>query len=103
MNKEFRIRKKAIEILEKEKWLVWWPSRARFKQNDIFGAFDLICWKKGGGDLKFIQLTTISNLASRRRKIKNFFQKNKINLKRGIKTEIWAWNKNKKNFKIELI
>ena len=72
--KESLIRKKAIQILEKKKWIVWWPSKVKFKQSDIFGIFDMICWKKITGNLKFIQLTTVSNLSTRRKKIQNFFK-----------------------------
>jgi hypothetical protein len=104
--KEPLIRKKAIEILKKEKWITWWPGKIKFKQNDIFGAFDIICCKKSVGNLKFIQLTTVSNLSARRKKIKSFFKENKINLKKSsfnAKIEIWAWAKNHKKFKIEEI
>ena len=105
MPKESLIRKKAVEILEKENWLVWWPARAIFKQNDIFGTFDLICLKKRQGNLKFIQLTTLSNLSTRKRKIQNFFKRYRIDKKAKFKAqvEIWAWNKVGKTFKIEKI
>ena len=103
MAKESFIRKKAIQILEKQKWVIWWPSRAIFKQNDIFGIFDLICLKKKVGNLKFIQLTTLSNVSTRRKKIKNFLKENQLSKKSPADIEIWGWNKNKKEFKIELI
>jgi len=103
MAKESEIRKKAVQILEKQKWLIWWPSRAIFKQNDIFGIFDLICLKKRAGDLKFIQLTTLSNLSTRRKKIKNFLKKNRLFKKNPMNIEVWGWNKRKKEFKIETI
>lgn len=105
MPRESEIRKKAVQILEREKWLVWWPAKVKFKQTDIFGLFDLICWKKKAGNFKLIQLTTLPNLSTRRKKIQNFLQKYKIdsNGARGVKTEIWAWGKSKKVFKIEII
>ncbi len=103
MAKESEIRKKAVQILEKQKWLIWWPSRAIFKQNDIFGVFDLICLKKKLGSLKFIQLTTLSNLSTRRKKIKNFLKKNQISKQNLANIEVWGWNNRKKEFKIELI
>ena len=105
MVKEVEIRKRAIQILEKEKWIVWWPSKVKFKQSDIFGIFDIICWRKITGNLKFIQLTTLSNLSARRKKIQYFFKKNKINPKIVYNTEveIWAWNERNIAFKIELI
>ena len=106
MAKESLIRKKAIEILEKEKWTVWWPAKVKFKQNDIFGAFDVICCKKGAGNLKFIQLTTLPNLSARRKKIKYFLKKNRISGPRTVfkaEVEIWAWAGNRKEFKIEAV
>ena len=103
MAKESFIRKKAIQILEKQRWVIWWPSRAIFKQNDIFGIFDLICLRKKVGSLKFVQLTTLSNLSTRRKKIKKFLKENQLSSKSLAEIEIWGWNKNKKEFKVELI
>ena len=105
MAKEAVIRKKTIEILEAQRWLTWRAPKVKYNQTDIFGIFDIICWQKGTGKFKFIQLTTLSNLSTRRKKIQNFFKKNKINWKpRGkIKIELWAWNKRNKTFKIEQI
>lgn len=103
MAKESEIRKKAIQILEKQKWLIWWPARAIFKQNDIFGIFDLICFKKRVGNLKFIQLTTLSNLSTRRKKIKNFLKEHQLSRQSSADIEIWGWNKRKKEFKVESI
>jgi hypothetical protein len=101
MAKESEIRKKAVQVLEKQKWLIWWPSRAIFKQNDIFGIFDLICLKKRVGNLKFIQLTTLPNLSTRRKKIKNFLKKHQLSGQNSADIEVWGWNKHKKEFKIE--
>jgi len=105
MAKEAITRKKAIQILERKGWLVWHGPKVKYKQTDIFGTFDLICWKKRVGELKFIQLTTLPNLSTRRKKIKNFLKKNKINTKilPAVEIELWAWNKNNKKFKVELI
>lgn len=100
---ESEIRKRAVQILEKQKWLIWWPSRAIFKQNDIFGIFDLICFKKRVGNLKFIQLTTLSNLSTRRKKIKNFLKKHRLSGQNSADIEVWGWNKHKREFKIESI
>ena len=105
MPKEAVLRKKAVQVLEKQNWIVWWPSKAIFKQNDIFGIFDLICLKKRAGNLKFIQLTTLPNLSTRKKKIRAFFKKNKINSKvrNNMGVEIWAFSKREKNFRIEKI
>jgi len=105
MPREADIRKKAITILEKEKWIVWWPAKVKFKQTDIFGVFDLICWKQKKDNLRMIQLTTLSNLSSRRKKIQSFFLENKISCRspKSVTTEIWAWGAKNKAFKIESI
>ena len=102
MPKESLIRKKAIAILTDAKWISWYAPKVKFQQTDIFGVFDLICWEKSSKNLKFIQLTTLSNLSTRRKKIQGFFKKNRITAK-SAKVEIWAWNNRQKNFKIELI
>jgi len=95
--KEIGIRKEAIKILEKEKWIVWYPSKVRWrKEQDIFGVFDLVCiWKHM---IKFIQLTTLSNIRAREKKIKKFLDKNKVKLY--WSPEVWGWNNKKKEFKI---
>lgn len=105
MPKEAVIRKKATEILEQDNWIYWYPPKVRFKQNDIFGAFDMVCCKKAKGHLKFIQLTTVSNLSARRKKIANFLRENKMSpqVPFGAAVEIWAWNKKHKEFKVEIV
>jgi len=97
MPKEAQIRKKVVEILEKENWIVWYPSKAKYQQNDIFGIIDLLAIK--GKKKKNIQITTISNISARRKKIINFIKKSKVELS----VEIWAWNQKKKIFKKEKI
>jgi len=97
MPKEAQIRKKVVEILEKEGWIVWYPPKVKYKQNDIFGIIDLLAIK--GKKQKNIQITTISNVSARRKKIINFIEKSKVELP----VEIWAWNQKKKIFKKEKI
>lgn len=103
MAKEKEIRKKAVETLEKEGFVYWYPAKVRFKQNDIFGVFDLVCWKKKTTKIKFIQLTTLSNISTRKRKINDFLRKNRFPRKVSVGIEIWGWNQQKKVFKIEKI
>ena len=106
MAQESLIRKKALTILEKEGFIYWFPAKVRFKQNDIFGVFDLVCCKKGAGNLKFIQLTTVSNLSTRRKKIQSFLKINRLNRPKivfGAEVEIWAWAANHKKFKVETV
>jgi len=97
MAKESLIRKKAVQILEKEGWIVWYPSKARFQQNDVFGVIDVLALK--GKRQKNIQLTTLSNVSTKRKKITNFFKKFKVELP----IEIWGWDKKKKEFRKEKI
>ena len=100
MPKESEIRKKAVEILGKKKFLCWYPAKVKFKQNDIFGIFDLICWKGKTSEIKFIQLTTKANLSTREKKIKKFLKKNRLPKRNFLNIEVWGWCKKEKKFKI---
>ena len=93
--KEAVIRKKAIEILSDGGWVCWYPAKVKYHETDIFGVYDLICGS--GSTIRLIQLTTLSNVSARRRKIKAFTDKHKLNLP----SEIWGYNKKKRIFKIE--
>jgi len=97
MPKESEIRKKAIAILTDENWIYWYPAKVKYKQTDIFGIIDILALK--GKRKKNIQLTTISNISIRRRKITSFLTKFKVELP----VEIWAWNQKKKKFKKEKV
>ena len=97
MAKESLIRKKAIEILRQEGWITWFGPKVRFKQTDIFGIIDLMALK--GKRQKNIQLTTLPNVSTRRKKIINFLKKNKVELP----VEIWSWNSKQKKFKKEKV
>ena len=97
MPKESLIRKKSIEILREEGWITWHPAKIRFKQNDIFGIIDLLAIK--GRRQKNIQLTTLPNISTKRKKITNFLKKFKVELP----VEIWAWDKKRKEFRKEKI
>ena len=101
MAKEALIRKKAIEILEKEGFVYWYPARVKFKQNDIFGVFDLVCWRKRTTNIKFLQLTTLPNFSARRKKIKDFLRKNRVPRKVLVDIEVWGWNHRTKTFRRE--
>ncbi len=103
MAKESLIRKKAVGILEKEGFVYWYPAKVKFKQNDIFGVFDLVCWRKRTTKIKFLQLTTLPNFSARKKKIENFLRKNRFPQKVSVDIEIWAWNQRKKEFKREAV
>jgi hypothetical protein len=93
MAKETETRKKAIKELQRDGWIIWYPAKIRFKQNDIFGIIDLLALK--GKKLKHIQLTTQANVARCKKKILEFFKKKKVKLR----VEIWYWLKKKRMFK----
>lgn len=95
--REAEIRKRAIEILRQEGWITWFPAKARFKQNDVFGVIDVLALK--GKKQKNIQLTTLPNVSTKRKKITNFCEKFKVE----IPVEIWAWSKKEKKFRKEKI
>jgi hypothetical protein len=97
MPSESIIRKKAIEILNKDGWITWHPARARFKQNDVFGIIDLLAAKKK--NLKKIQLTTLTNISTRRKKIASFLKQNDLQMT----IEIWAWSQKEKKFRREKV
>lgn len=95
--KEAKIRKRAIEELQSDGWITWFAPKVKFQQTDIFGIIDLLALK--GKRQKNIQLTTLPNVSSRRKKIINFLKKNKVEMT----VEIWAWSNKKKKFKKEKI
>ena len=97
MAKEIETRKKAIQELTSQGWLIWYPAKVRYKQNDIFGIIDLLALKKN--KMRYIQLTTLPNVARQRKKILSFFKKNKVKLP----VEIWVWLKRERQFKIEMV
>lgn len=97
MPKESILRKKAIQILEDKGWIVWFAPKVKYQQTDIFGIIDLLAIK--GKRMKKIQLTTLTNISTRRRKIQKFLKKFKIEMS----VQIWAWNKKTKEFRKEKV
>jgi len=97
MPKESLIRKKAIEILEENGWICWYAPKVKFKQTDVFGIIDVLALK--GKQKKNIQLTTLANTSTRRKKITNFLDEFKVDLC----VEIWSWDGKKKQFKKERV
>ena len=76
--------------------LLWFPARVKFHENDIFGAYDCVFY--AGGDILFIQLTTLTNLSHRRNKIIARFPSSM-----GIpkNSYIYAWDDKTNSFRIE--
>lgn len=84
--------------LADEDYVFWSGAKAMYQSSDIFGVFDCIAAKRGSiNELRFIQYTSISNMAARKRKIKQFFIANNL----FIDSEIWGYEKGV--FKIEKI
>lgn len=97
MPKETTIRKKAIQILEDKGWVVWFAPKVKYQQTDVFGIIDLLAIK--GKRMKKIQLTTLANISTRRKKIQKFLKEFKIEMS----VQIWAWDGKKKEFKKEKV
>jgi len=97
MPKESLIRKKAIQILRGEKWIVWFAPKVKFQQTDVFGIIDLLALR--GKRQKNIQLTTLPNVSAKRKKIVNFLKKFKVELP----VEIWSWDKKRREFRKEKV
>jgi hypothetical protein len=97
MSKEAVIRKKAIQILKDKGWIVWFAPKVKYQQTDVFGIIDLLAIK--GKRMKKIQLTTLANVSTRRRKIQKFLKKFKIEMS----VQIWGWDKKKKKFRKEKV
>ena len=93
--KEYRIKQKAVKLLESAGWVCWCPSKSRWaKESDIFGVYDVVAVK--GAKVRFIQWTTNANIRTREKKVKNFLRSKKVK----VKSEIWGWNSKNKKFKI---
>jgi len=94
--REAVIRKKAIEELNNNGWSCWYPYKSQWaKESDIFGVYDLICVHHDYRDPLFIQLTTLSNVSARRKKVKTFLDQTRVDLR----SEIWGWDAKNKNFR----
>ena len=95
---EAQVRNKAIQVLTDRNFYYWYPARTKFKtQIDVFGVFDMIAFR--GSLIRFIQITTSPNLASRRKKVQAFIKRSGF----GGYSEVWAYNKKKRIFKIERV
>ncbi|KPJ54662.1 hypothetical protein AMJ47_03855 [Parcubacteria bacterium DG_72] len=97
MPKESYTRKKLLKILEKQGWVCWVPPKVKFQQSDVFGIIDILALR--GNQRKNIQLTTLPNVAAKRKKITAFLTSNQV----ALPVEIWAWHPQKKNFRKEKV
>ena len=96
--KEAIIRAKALKILESEGYTCWVPRKVKYWETDIFGVFDIVAT---GSKLRFIQITTLSHISDRRKKVRGFLDKLSISF--SAVSEVWGWDKKHKRFKIEVL
>ncbi len=93
---EAQFKKKAIEKMQKMGWHFWFPPKVKFYERDIFGVFDFIAVTPIASKIILVQLTSISNLSKRRKKIHDFCRvSNAINIQDAF---IWAWDDRKNDF-----
>lgn len=95
--KEKEIRQKAKEILERNGYHCWWPINTPYGRQDIFTIYDLLAVNKR--HCLFIQLTTKSHTAERRRKMKDYTAKYNLLLF----SELWSWNDKSNTFDVEIV
>ena len=94
--REAEIKRRAIQEIIKQKGIPWFASKVKWKkESDAFGVWDgLIIYPPTM--LIPIQLTTIGNIRAREKKIKKFLVDKGVE----IFSQIWAWDKKKKKFRI---
>lgn len=98
MAQENVIKNKVKLKLAEDGYVFWSAAKAMYQSSDIFGIFDCIAAKKNAiNELRFIQYTSVKNMAARRRKIRQFFISNNL----FIPSELWGYENGK--FKIENI
>ncbi len=100
------VKEKELKLKLKEKLgkygLLWFPPKVRFYECDIFGVYD--CLFFSADEVYFIQLTTLTNLSHRRKKIVSKFNQpygDFILTKPPRNSQIYAWDEKNNNFKIE--
>ena len=92
--KEVQIKKKFKEANPKAE--IWFAPKVKYKkESDIFGVFDCILWAKDG-TISFWQLTSLGNISTRIKKVKNRIGKKRF----GCPKFVAGWSKRKKEFKI---
>jgi hypothetical protein len=92
--KEKEIKKKALDILTEKGFVVWFPPKVKFYQTDILGIYDCIAVKKS--TILLIQLTSLSNIRAREKKIKTFLSEHQVSLY----SEVWGFDEKNNKFKI---
>ncbi len=97
MPKEAVARKKVIQELQEKGWVTWYAPKVKYQQTDVFGIIDILAVK--GRQRKNVQLTTLPNVAAKRKKITNFLTKYQVEMP----VEIWSWDLKRGQFRKEKI
>jgi hypothetical protein len=99
--KEKEIVAKLVEYFNKENngaYTMWQSPSYKNRRWDIFNCFDVIIAFHDYRAPFYIQITSLSNLSHRRRKIENFFNTTQAKI---ANCYVFAWNDRKQVFKIE--
>ena len=94
------VRKLVIELKRQHLPMrfIWWKSPSYKRMSwDIFNIYDILV-VFSHGSVHLIQVTTLTNLSHRRRKIQKFFRDNNFIIPNSF---IYAWDQKKEEFKIE--
>jgi hypothetical protein len=84
-----------------QKGIVFWKAPAFQRMRwDIFGVADVIGVNRLTKEISFYQLTTLTNLSHRRKKIYGIFSNLKFHLNNCY---IYAWDKKKDEWRVEKI
>ena len=98
--KEAEIVKKAVQELKLQGICAVWVAHKKkfYPDSDVFGIFDIVYYEKHGNQTHtgFIQVTTLSNLSHRRKKIISFFAAQ--NLAVPARVFVWAYDRNRSRF-----
>lgn len=94
--KERDIRNKAVELFKNSGHITWFAPKIKWHSTDIFGIFDLVVVSRNTHETWFVQLTDITNLAHRRKKIIDYFVEHNVVIPNSF---IFAWDHKKNDFK----
>ena len=83
----------AKSLMDATGWTYWFPKRT-WGERDIAGIFDFISFK--GSHLRLVQITTISNVSHRVKKIKKFCAAHNLRIETAW---IWGWDEKIKRFR----
>ena len=83
-----------------QKGVVWWSPSFQRMRWDIFTIFDCVVASRAGGPIYFYQITTISHVSHRRRKIYDYLAKQKIFVPNAF---IWGYDAKHKKSRLEKI